>query len=63
MAQNHKCQICGAEFTSESQLEEHNRTMHSEYKCEDCGETFHSKSDYETHYREAHPERAGSPPR
>jgi DNA-directed RNA polymerase subunit RPC12/RpoP len=63
MAQNHKCQICAAEFDNEAKLEDHNRTMHSEYKCEECGQAFHSKSDFETHYRDMHPERAGSPTR
>ena len=63
MAQNHKCQICGAEFDDEAKLEDHNRTMHSQYTCEVCGEAFTSKTDWETHIRELHPEREGSLPR
>ena len=63
MAQNHKCQICGAEFDSTEKLEDHSRTMHSQYTCEVCGEAFTSKTDWETHIRELHPEREGSLPR
>jgi len=56
MAQNHKCQICGAEFDDAAKLEDHNRTMHSQYTCEACGQVFNSKSDLEEHNREVHPE-------
>jgi len=63
MAQDHKCQICGAEFDSAEKLEDHSRTMHSQYTCEVCGQVFNSKSDLETHNREVHPEREGSPTR
>ena len=56
MAQNHKCQICGAEFDNEAKLEDHNRTMHSQYTCEACGQVFNSKSELEDHNREVHPE-------
>lgn len=56
MAQNHKCQICGAEFDNEAKLEDHNRTMHSQYTCEACGQVFSSKSELEDHNREVHPE-------
>jgi rubredoxin len=56
MAQNHKCQICGAEFDDQAKLEDHNRTMHSQYTCEACGQVFNSKSDLEEHNREVHPE-------
>jgi rubredoxin len=60
MAQDHKCQICGAEFEDETKLEDHNRTMHSQYTCEVCSQVFPSKSDWETHIRDMHPEREGS---
>ena len=56
MAQNHKCQICGAEYDDAAKLEDHNRTMHSQYTCEACGQVFNSKSDLEEHNREVHPE-------
>lgn len=57
MAQKaHRCQICGAEFDSEVELESHNRTTHSQYKCEACGQTFNSESQLTTHYRISHPE-------
>ena len=38
MTQDHKCQICGADFDDEAKLEDHNRTMHSQYTCEVCVE-------------------------
>ena len=60
MAQDHKCQICGAEFHDEAKLEDHNRTMHSQYTCEVCSQVFPSKSDWETHVRDMHLEREGS---
>lgn len=63
MAQDHKCQICGAEFDNAAKLEDHNRTMHSQYTCDVCGESFSSKSDWETHNQISHPEREGSIPR
>lgn len=63
MAQDHKCQICGAEFDNAAKLEDHNRTMHSQYTCEACGQVFTAKTDLETHYRDVHPEREGSPTR
>ena len=56
MAQNHKCQVCGAEFDDAAKLEDHNRTMHSQYTCEACGQVFNSNSELETHNREVHPE-------
>jgi hypothetical protein len=63
MTQDHKCQICGADFDDEAKLEDHNRTMHSQYTCEVCGEAFTSKTDWETHNREMHPEQEGNPAR
>ena len=56
MAQNHKCQIWGAEFDEAAKLEDRNRTMHSQYTCETCGQVFNSNAELETHNREAHPE-------
>jgi len=58
MAQNNKCQICGAEFDNAAKLEDHNRTMHSQYTCEACGQVLNSSSELETHNREMHPEKA-----
>lgn len=60
MAQVHKCQICATEFDDEAKLEDHNRTMHSQYTCEVCSQVFPSKSDWEDHIREVHPERESS---
>ena len=57
MAQNqYNCQVCGATFNSEAELETHNRTMHSQYKCEVCGATFNSESELESHNRSMHPD-------
>lgn len=57
MAQNpHECEICGAAFASEAELESHQRTMHPQYGCPICGETFRSESELEKHYRVEHPE-------
>ena len=62
MAQNqYKCEVCGATFNSEAELEQHNRTMHSQYKCEVCGQVFNSESELEAHNRTAHPERQETP--
>ena len=62
MAQNqYKCEICGATFHGEAELERHNRSVHSQYKCEACGEILNSESELEAHNRTAHPERQGTP--
>ena len=57
MAQNqYRCEVCGATFQGEAELERHNRAVHSQYKCEACGEMFNSESELEAHNRTAHPE-------
>jgi transposase-like protein len=57
MAQEqYRCGECGATFSSQAGLEEHNRMMHSRFTCEACGETFRSERDLEEHNRQMHPE-------
>ncbi len=52
----YRCGECGASFSSQQDLEEHNRTVHSRFTCDTCGESFGSKSELEAHNRVAHPE-------
>ena len=61
MANQYKCQECGATFSYEAALEEHNRSMHSRYTCEACGEIFNSENELTVHNRVAHPEQEGTP--
>ena len=63
MANQYKCEECGAKFSSEAALEEHNRSMHSRFRCEACGEIFTSEGELETHNRIAHPEQEQTPGR
>ena len=56
MANQYKCEECGATFSSEAALQQHSRSIHSHYKCEACGEIFTSEDELETHNRVAHPE-------
>jgi transposase-like protein len=63
MANQYKCEDCGATFSSEAALEEHNRSMHSRFKCETCGEMFNSENELQTHNRMAHPEEERTPKR
>jgi uncharacterized Zn-finger protein len=59
----YKCDSCGATFTSQEELNEHKRNMHSQHNCEVCGQSFSSENELETHKRVAHPERQGTPNR
>ena len=62
MAQEqYRCGECGATFSNASELEQHNRTMHSRFTCEACGETFTSERDLEEHNRQRHPEMNRTP--
>lgn len=63
MANQYKCEECGATFSSAAALEEHNRNMHSRYTCEACGEIFNSENELTVHNRVAHPEQEGTPRR
>jgi transposase-like protein len=57
MTQNqYKCEECGATFNSQTELEKHNRTMHSRYTCEACVQVFNSEAELEAHNRQMHPE-------
>ena len=57
MVQNeHKCNICGATFDNERDLQKHNRTTHALYQCDACGRTFESESALRNHYWIFHPE-------
>ena len=61
MTQNQfECEICGATFQGEAELERHNRAMHSQFKCEACGQVFNSASELEDHSHIAHPETQGT---
>jgi DNA-directed RNA polymerase subunit RPC12/RpoP len=60
--EKHGCQICGAEFDSESKLMEHAK-MHMQassqqaadaYKCATCGAAFTSEAHLDEHTRKAH---------
>ena len=57
-----KCQMCGAEFDSESKLMEHTK-MHAQassqqaagtFKCATCGAVFTSEANLDEHTRKAH---------
>jgi DNA-directed RNA polymerase subunit RPC12/RpoP len=61
MANQYKCEECGATFSSEAALDEHNRNMHSQYRCQACGQMFSSESELEAHNRVAHPEEEQTP--
>jgi transposase-like protein len=63
MANQYKCEECGATFSSAAALEEHNRSMHSRYTCEACGEIFNSENELTTHNRVTHPEQEETPRR
>ena len=63
MANQYKCEECGATFSSEAALEEHNRSMHSRYTCETCREIFNSENDLNIHNRVTHPEQEETPRR
>jgi len=52
----YRCKECGAAFSSATNLEQHNRTMHSRYTCEACGQVFSSEKELEEHNRKMHPE-------
>ena len=54
------CEICGATFDSEADLEDHHRKLHPKYGCAICGETFSSESQLEMHYRVEHPEQTAT---
>lgn len=62
MAQDqYRCEECGATFNSQTELEQHNRTMHSRYTCEACGQTFSSERELEEHNTQMHPEMNKTP--
>ena len=61
MANQYKCEECGATFSNGAALEEHNRSMHSRYTCEACGEIFHSEDELQVHNRVEHPEQESTP--
>lgn len=63
MANQYKCEECGATFSSEAALEEHNRSMHSRYTCETCREIFNSENELNIHNRVTHPEQEETPRR
>ena len=57
MIQNeHKCNICGARFDNEQDLQKHHRTMHTVHQCDACGRTFESENALRNHYWIFHPE-------
>jgi transposase-like protein len=57
----YKCSECGATFSNEMELEQHNRTMHARFTCEACGQTFSSQIELDAHNREVHPETQEAP--
>ncbi len=62
MAQDeYRCDLCGATFGSQAELNEHNRKEHARYMCEFCGTIFGSEDDLEQHYREKHPNQLINP--
>jgi uncharacterized Zn-finger protein len=47
----YKCDICGEEFSQNSNLQEHSRTHTGDkpYKCDICGKRFSQNSNFQTH--------------
>jgi hypothetical protein len=52
----YKCNVRGAAFDSQRELDGHNRSMHPQNRCEECGRTFKSEGELKTHYWIAHPQ-------
>ena len=50
------CEECDANFYSQEELEDHNRSIHSRYTCDICGEQLDSEAEFEAHTSVAHPE-------
>lgn len=59
-AQQYRCQACGGTFSSERELETHQRQAHGapagagSYRCPECGGTFGTQQDLEQHVRASH---------
>lgn len=58
-----KCEICGALYGSQEQLDEHKHLYHSPYTCDVCGQAFSSGSELEAHRSVVHSERQKMPNR
>jgi DNA-directed RNA polymerase subunit RPC12/RpoP len=62
MAQDeYRCAECGATFSTQAELAEHNRRVYSRYTCEDCGAVLTSERELEEHNRQLHPELQRTP--
>jgi hypothetical protein len=59
MAQDqYKCEVCGATFAGQAELEGHRRSMHPQHGCDICGETFSTERELEIHRNIEHPEQS-----
>ena len=59
MAQGqYQCEVCGATFASQAELEGHQRSMHPQHGCDICGETFSTERELEIHRSIEHPEQS-----
>ena len=61
--QGYRCPVCGSEFATREQLEQHSRQAHQgmpaqgqggSYRCEACGATFATREGLEAHARREH---------
>ena len=50
------CDECRMTFTSQDDLEQHNRRVHSRFTCEICGAIQTSEREMENHNRHLHPD-------
>jgi len=59
MAPEFKCNMCGAVFTSQSELMDHAAKSHSQtstpqYKCDKCGASFKTQEELMAHAKSSH---------